>query len=322
MNLLKIITILNWIIIGLLGFLVAAETLFPTKGGDAAGKGIGQAIYYLSIIALVVLLVLNFLPYAWAKYTALGLVIIPFLFVQFFPIWQQTKQNVQQRIEDSRPIFEDKTRDQIARTVHDGEPEKLKKLLETPVPGLFDDGELLGYAIAEANSTTYRPEARLECVRLLFQAGASLDPLKKAEEVPIHMAVADVGNAPLLRLLLEHSADANAYQIHFERPILFEALSSYYQPEETVRVLLEYGADPNARALFDDENGPVSPLWRAAQLERWSLCILLLEKGANPDFKALNDQTVRDVVVASERVFPTEGYSRQADYVRLREMLR
>lgn len=322
MNLLKIITILNWIIIGLLGFLVAAETLFPAKGGDAAGRGIGQALYYLSIIALVVLLVLNFLPYAWAKYTALGLVVLPILLVQVYPIWQKAKQGVQQDIKDSGPIFEDKTLDQIARTVHEGEPEKLKKLLETPVPGLFDDGELLGYAIAEANSTTYKPEERLECVRLLFQAGASLEPLKKAEEVPIHMAVADVGNAPLLRLLLEHSADANAYQIHFERPILFEALNSYYQPEETVRVLLEYGADPNARALFDDENGPVSPLWRAAQLERWSLCIMLLEKGANPDFKALNDQTVRDVVLASERVFPAEGYSRQADYVRLREMLR
>jgi hypothetical protein len=322
MNLLKIITILNWIIIGLLGLLVAAETLFPAKGGDAAGRGMGQALYYLSIIALVVLLVLNFLPYAWSKYTALGLVVLPILLVQVFPIWQKAKQGVQQNIKDSGPIFEDKTLDQIARTVHEVQPEKLKKLLETPVPGLFDDGELLGYAIAEANSTTYKPEERLECVRLLFQAGASLDPLKKAEEVPIHMAVADVGNAPLLRLLLEHSADANAYQIHFERPILFEALNSYYQPEETVRVLLDYGADPNSRALFDDENGPVSPLWRAAQLERWGMCVMLLEKGANPDFKALNDQTVRDLVVASERVFPVEGYSRQADYVRLREMLR
>jgi hypothetical protein len=39
MNILKIITILNWIVIALLGFLVAAETLFPTKGGEAAGRG-------------------------------------------------------------------------------------------------------------------------------------------------------------------------------------------------------------------------------------------------------------------------------------------
>lgn len=56
MNLLKIITIFNWIVIALIGFLVIAETITstPSKGGDAYGRSIGMAIYYLAIIALVV----------------------------------------------------------------------------------------------------------------------------------------------------------------------------------------------------------------------------------------------------------------------------
>ncbi|MBC7774283.1 MAG: hypothetical protein H7246_02505, partial [Phycisphaerae bacterium] len=262
MNLLKIIVILNWVVIAIIGFLVAAETLFPAKGGDAAGRGIGQAIYYLSIIALVVLLGLNLLPYNWAKYTAFGLVALPILFFIIWPIWRDMQRKMQQearyRIEDAKPIFEDKERDEIARAIRNGELEKLRNLLQTPVERLNEGGELLYYAISEASSANYRPAEKLECVRLLFQAGAKFDSTKGAD-VPPHIAVADVGNAVLLRLLLEQGADANAYQIHFKRPILFEAIGSYQEPEASVRTLLEFGADPNATAVFDDDIGPVSP---------------------------------------------------------------
>ena len=57
MNLLKIVTIFNWAIVAFLAYLVTMETVFPTKGGDAAGRGMGIAIYYLAIAGLVVLIV-------------------------------------------------------------------------------------------------------------------------------------------------------------------------------------------------------------------------------------------------------------------------
>jgi len=325
MNILKIVTILNWTVIAFLGFLVAAETLFPTKGGDAAGRGLGQAIYYLAIIALVVLLGLNLLPFKWAKYTAFALIVLPISFYIIWPKWrdmqQKRKQEARYRLEDAKPIFEDHARDQIARAIREGELEKLKELLKTPVERLNEGGELLYYAISEASSTHYRPAEKLECVRLLFEAGAKFDSTKGAD-VPPHMAVADVGNATLLRLLLEQGADANAYQINFKRPILFEAVGSYQQPEATVRVLLEFGADPNATALYDDEDGLVSPLWRAATLERWGICVALLEKGANPEFKNAEGKTFRALVAESDRKFPAEGYTTQADYERLKQVLK
>jgi hypothetical protein len=62
-----------------LGYLVAMETIFPAKGGDAAGRGMGQFIFVVAIVALVLLLILNFLPYKWAKYTAFWLVAVPIL---------------------------------------------------------------------------------------------------------------------------------------------------------------------------------------------------------------------------------------------------
>lgn len=325
MNLLKIVTVLNWIVISILGFLVIAETLAPTKGGDAAGRGMGQAIYYLAIIALVALLGLNLLPFNWAKYTAFALIVLPILFIVYWPKWRDVQRKMQQearyRIEDAKPIFKDAARDQIARAIREGHPEKVKKLLQTPVEKLNEGGGLLSYAIAEASSTPYRPKEKTECVRLLFDAGAKYDSTK-GMDVPPHMAVADVGNATLLRMLLEHGADANAYHKYFKRPILFEAIGGYQDPVGAVRVLLEFGADPNSTAVFGDDTGPVSPLWRAAELERWGVCAALLEKGADPDFKTAQGASFRSVVQSAQgRKFPSEGYSIQADYDRLKASL-
>lgn len=325
MSALKIITILNWIVISILGFVVVAETLSPTRGGDAAGRGMGQAIYYLAMIALVVLLGLNLLPFKWAKYTAFALIILPLLFSQVWPVWRdfqrKMRQEAQYKLEDAKPIFKDESRDQIARAIRNGELESLKKLLQSPVEKLNEGGELLHFTISEASSTSFRPAEKLECVRLLLQAGAKFDSTKGAD-VPPHMAVAEVGNTALLRLLLEHGADANANQVYFNRPILFEAIGSYQDPVGSVRALLEFGADPNARALFDDEEGPVSPLWRAATLERWGVCLALIEKGADPEFKIPQGKTFRALVQESAREFPAEGYSTQSDYDRLKQVLK
>lgn len=60
--------------------------IFPSKDADAAGRGMGQFIYVVAIVALVLLLILNFLPYKWAKYTVAGLVAVPILFVVLSPM--------------------------------------------------------------------------------------------------------------------------------------------------------------------------------------------------------------------------------------------
>ncbi len=319
MNFLKIVTVLNWIVLAVLAFLVIAETLSPAKGGDAAGRGMGLAIYYLAIVALLVLLVLNLLPYAWARYTAFGLVAVPLLYFQIAPSISRFKRDIQNIAEESKPIFEDKIRDQLARVIRDGKPEKLKQLLQTPIPSLNEEGELLAYAVMEANHSSYRPAEKLECVRLLFQAGASLDSTR-GYDVPIHMAVADVGNPGLLRMLLEQGADPNAVQIHFKRAIIFEAIASQ-NPDPTVRVLLDFGADPHVTAVFEEEKGPVPPLFRAAEMGRWGVCLALLEKGANPDFAAANGISFRSLVLEAGEDFPDDGYSKRTDFERLKKKL-
>ncbi len=322
MNLVKIVTILNWLIIAVVGFVAVSEALSPNRGGgDAATRGLGQ----IPIIALVVLLVLNLLPFDWTKYVALGLVALPVLYFKIWPIWQE-KQRIEDnearyKLEDAAPIFEDQQRDQIARAIRAGDLEKFKALMQTPVERLDEGGALLDFAVEWTAGDNNRPAEKLECVRLLFEAGAKFHNAK-GDKIPSHITAAVTGDTVLLRLLLEHGADANAYQTYLECSILFEAIGSIRKPEAPVRMLLEFGADPNARAVFDHEDGPVSPLWRAAKLERWGVCVVLLEHGADPDFKTSAGKTVRALVQESEREFPKEGYTTQADYERLKQMLK
>ncbi len=322
MSILKIVTILNWLVIAVVGFITISEALSPNRGGgDAATRGLHQ----LPIIVLVVLLVLNLLPFNWTKYVALGLVAMPVLLFIIWPIWQEKQRiadnEARYKMEDAAPIFEDQQRDQLARAVRAGDLEKFKALLmQTPVERLDEGGALLDFAVEWTAGANDRPAEKLECVRLLFEAGAKFHNAK-GDEIPSHITAAATGDTVLLRLLLEHGADANAYQTFFERSILFEAIGSTRKPEAPVRELLEFGADPNARAVFDAEIGPVSPLWRAAKLERWGVCVVLLEHGADPDFKTSAGKTVRDLVPESERDFPAEGYTTQADYERLKKVL-
>lgn len=322
MNLVKIVTILNWLIIVVVGFIAISEALSPNRGGgDAATRGLSQ----VPIIALVVLLVLNLLPFDWTKYVAMGLVALPVLYFKIWPIWQE-KQRIAEnearyKMEDAAPIFEDQQRDQIARAVRAGDLEKFKALMQTPVERLDEGGALLDFAVEWSAGANDRPAEKLECVRLLFEAGAKFHNAK-GDKIPSHITAAVTGDTVLLRLLLEHGADANAYQTYLERSILFEAIGSIRKPEAPVRMLLEFGADPNARAVFDHEDGPVSPLWRAAKLERWGVCVVLLEHGADPDFKTSTGKTVRALVPESELEFPKEGYTTQADYERLKQMLK
>ncbi|MCC7467446.1 MAG: ankyrin repeat domain-containing protein [Saprospiraceae bacterium] len=308
---LKAITIFNWIVIAILAFLVIAEALSPHKGGgDAAGRGIGQALYYLAIAALVILLILNLLPYKATRIAALVLIVIPIAYYKINPYLDQYKRRLAAIREEAKPIFDHPELERLARLIRDGEVAKLKEALSGVSGKWKEKGELLGYAIAEASHSSYRPEEKLECVQVLFDAGATLDSLKHMD-VAVHFPAATNGNAPVLNLLLEHGADANAFQPYFERPILFEALGGYQQPAECVRLLLEHGADPNA--LMTDDGVRKTPLQVAAEMERWGLCAILLEKGADPNRASRKGQSFRDWVQEEAKDFHPDGYTSRED---------
>ncbi len=323
---LKIVTVINWIVIAVLGYLVLLETLTPTKGGDAAGRGMGQAIYYLAIIALVVLVILNLLPYKQTKYAAFILILLPFALIKLDTVWIKVKNRMNQKPpgynQDGTPWFKDEQKQRMALAIANGEVEKLKRMLQEPPPGLHTAGEeeatLLEVAVSEATYTSYREQEKVECVRLLFAAGARINRRDTLQN-PIHYAAATTGNAELVNLLLDHGADPNARDVHFKRPAMFEAITAYKQPLETVRALLDAGADPNT-VYIDVDKTPCSALVHAAKNYRWSICLLLIEKGADIRYQMPDGTSLKTMVDQADQYYQGDGYSTREDFERVKKI--
>jgi ankyrin repeat protein len=319
MSLIKIVTILNWVIIVVLGFMLLLEFLSPSRGGgDAAGKGIGQAIITLLLILFVVLIILNVLPYAWPKYLGLFLVAFPFLYFALWPKWQEMQRKRAQEIEAARPIYDDPDMERCARLIKNRDVDSLKKQLAEPAMTPEKKDDLLTFAIAEARNN-YEPEVEIACVRALFDAGAKLPTHPDSQ---VHIQVAYSGNVDLLRFLLEKGADANANLPALERSILFEAIDAHQEPEATVRLLLEHGAKTDATGIYDPEEGPISPLLRAAILGRWGVCLALLEHGADINFTSSTGRSFKSILEEAGKDFSSNGYSTQEDFDRLNKYLK
>jgi len=326
MNYLKIVTIINWVVIGVLFLLVMAETLSPAKGGDAA-SGMGKAFYYLAIVVLILLISLNLLPYKWSKYTAFVMIAVPFFWAQFGSSITNFKRGIVDMIE-AKPLFEDKERDRMAVAIFNGKPDKLKKYLAEVQPRIRDNAygyPLLKMAVNHSSRATENQDAYLECVRALLQAGVSIksdDP----EDEKILFEPATSGNPRVLRFLLENGADANAKVTDYgsgkrgQVPIIFEALGTPYGAYDCVKALLDHGADPNAVKPRDGDRKKMSVLLYAAERQYWGVCKMLIEKGADPRYTTPDGTSLQTFIDQGENFYPQDEQA-LADFEAVRAIL-
>lgn len=320
---LKIVYIFNWACIGLIALFVLLLLLDPNKnGGDAATKGLGTAFIFLGLVALAILVILNLLPWPWSKYLASALVVAPLLFFWGLPKWTAYKQALRARLEASKPIFDDPNLDRLAHLIEAGEPKSLQERLPSEPQEAVQSKELLWFALQEASYSGYRTEEKLQCLRVLLDAGAPLDSLLKDRETPVQSSAANTGNAAVLRLLFERGADPNVRAPNADYPYIFDAVTSHMDPLAAVQTFLEFGADPNATAIFDDEDGPITPLIRAAQFDRWKICATLIEKGARADFTTPNGKNCAFYMEQAEEAVQKYGAPEtQADFARLKALV-
>lgn len=107
---------------------------------------------------------------------------------------------------------------------------------------------------AEVNATNGRKATALhwavpdpEKVRLLLAHGASVDPKTIEKRTPLYLAAMLPEGLPAARLLLQAGANPGAETVLGTTPLFPAATTS----AEMTKLLLEYGADPNARARND-----------------------------------------------------------------------
>ena len=124
--------------------------------------------------------------------------------------------------------------------------------------------------------------------RLLLERGADPNARQKNNYMPLHWA-AYKGMLEIVQLLLDHDVNPNAETAWGSTPLHQMAGGEYSSQRHGVgitRLLLERGADPNARQKNKD-----LPLHVAAYKGRLEIAQLLLDQGANTDAENKDGET-------------------------------
>ena len=129
-----------------------------------------------------------------------------------------------------------------------------------------------------------------EILKFLIQNGADVNkcivgPWNKKVLTPIDVAVMTESAEMLNILLTAEGLDINQTNkpcARQEKPVLLECVMHYH---ESVKVLLEAGADPNICGIEED-----TPLMAATRQSNYDLMKLLIEYGADPNYLQRNNR--------------------------------
>jgi ankyrin repeat protein len=162
-------------------------------------------------------------------------------------------------------------------------------------------------------------------IKALAEAGADLDATDPDGTTALNLAIINA-HYDVAALLVENGANPNAGDAAGMTP-LYAAIDMQHQeqlvnrplprpsgrllPADVVKVLLERGADPNARLktplLMRQHNGGdpslgegATPLMRAAKVSDVITIGLLLEKGADPNLRLRNQSTALMIAAARQ----------------------
>ena len=321
----------NWSLLALygVGLLIAALTL-NQPGNDAAGRAMGTGFIVIGFILLLLLVGANCLPFKFARIGVLLALLVPIGLSLSHFISQYTAGKQASSDDDARftgtYYFHDEQRQQLAQAIADKNLARFEELLQQPIPLMNESGAenntLLDFA-AMRGVYSDNPDWILPYLNALVNKGATVktaDPL----HTPTHALVGRNCPARLLEWFLTHGGEANALNLQGLQPthILFIVMD--YEPERTekIKLLLDHGADPNViyPTEASDWLAGHSALLAAARQDLWDVCILLLEKGADPSVKGPQQQVFRELIARRAATYAESGQT-PAAFTKLQEVM-
>ena len=127
-------------------------------------------------------------------------------------------------------------------------------------------------------------KGRFMVVQVLLKHYASVNAQTSTGWTPLHTASWS-GHPRIAKALLEHGANVNIKSGTGRTPL--RLLSENSRNLEIAEMLIEYGADPNARSTDDTDS-----LYMALEKGRPGLAQLLLEYGADPNARGVGGRTL------------------------------
>ena len=319
----KALAIINW-------FLVAcyvAFALFLTfdlyRGGhDPLGKGITKGILQLTIVVIVILSLFNLIKVMWMRILVLIISAAPvfyFLGRQGAEHIQQTHRSIKQR--NGSLYFQEASMKALAVAIQDNDRSKVEELLDEPgvMINKVGVGKMTLLEIAMEQALVYNRLEVMEVVETLLEHGA--DPnIHGTLQGDILAQAAQIAPLPLFELLLANGADPDGRDLN-EVPILFNLMRGATDAEAKVKLLFQYGADPNIS--FGDEGWRLnySTAIYALSSRLWEITILLIEHGADLDFVPPQGDNFWQYYDRMQEIFPEEGKELPEGLVRLGKLL-
>ncbi|MGN7888223.1 ankyrin repeat domain-containing protein [Dyadobacter sp. 22481] len=330
----KTITLANWCLLGLYTAFLIGLLLFSRSG--STDDRLATAYIVLLFIPLGILAAINLLPFQFTRIAVLVLCVTPpvtaLLMLITSPIIGKWKTATWAResaeLADGSYYFKDDQRRKLAMSIVALDAEQLAEDMKQPIPTLnqtaHEQVTLLDFAAMQGLEAD---TARLiACLEVLLKNGAKIDNGDPAH-TPTHFLVRGYSPA-LLKWFLENGADANARTAGKGIPLLFDVVCgensepARLQKAERVRMLLEHGADPNAKIPKADElTLESSILLTAADLELWMICDMLIEAGADIHYQTPGGSTIASSVGYQIKNHHSWGKTPPDDLIKLAQRL-
>lgn len=285
----KIITTINWVIIGIYCVLALLIYFDSNRSGvDAAGRGMAMGFLFVGLIYLAILIGLNFINVQWVRILVLLLGGAPLLVYAGRALSSRQSQAEYARLAHENAQFKDPHLNAMMRAMGDTDVHAMDSLLaedssQINQVGATNQRTILGIAVQNASGHD-TPEAH-EIVRLVLQSGGDPNVYHPSRYAPL-VRYGVYSDTSLFRALLEAGADANVRGEHAV-PLLYTLIERGGEDvDEKVALLLQHGLDPNlAFGTAQPYQLNYSPVVWAAHYERWAICDLLINNGADVNFQ-------------------------------------